>query len=155
VRAPIVVRSRNVGASRDRRAAGRGGCRILGRRAAGRRPLRSGPPPALHGHDPARGHAAYLTLPDVAHKSARGAVRGVALALPSDVTLPERVTCIGAFRAVDPLVLLGRRRALVLVLVLVLVLDDEVADLWTLAPERWIGLRRPCAPADPPTTPGR
>ncbi|MGZ8649180.1 MAG: hypothetical protein ACXW08_11215 [Solirubrobacteraceae bacterium] len=89
--------------------------------------------------------AAYLTLPDVAHKSARGAVRGVAL--PSDVTLPEGVTCIGAFRAVDPLVLLGRRRALVL--------DDEVADLWTLAPERWIGLRRSCAPAHPPTTPGR
>lgn len=91
-------------------------------------------PPALHGHAGDRGHAAYLTLPDVGHRHARGTVRGVALALPADVTVAERAACLRAFGAVQPLVLPGGRRPLPL--------DDDVAGLHGLAVERWIGPSR-------------
>jgi CRISPR-associated protein Csb2 len=98
-------------------------------------------PPALHGHDPARGHGAYLTLCDVAHKAARGTVRGVALALPDDVSAGEREACERAFAAVDPLALGDGRTPLRL--------DDEVADLWTLSPDRWVGPARAWASVTP------
>lgn len=88
-------------------------------------------PPALHGHETGRGHAAYLTLVDVGHTAARGTVRGVALALPSDIEADERIACLDAFRAIDPLVLPDGRRPLVV--------DDDVTDLWTLAAEHWVG----------------
>jgi len=87
-------------------------------------------PEALHGHGE-RLHVAYLALTDVAHVGARGALRGIALALPPDLTLDERDACLRAFSQVDPLLLGGGRRALRL--------DDEVEGIRTLAPERWIG----------------
>ena len=88
-------------------------------------------PLRLHGHDSARGHAAYLALCDVAHRGARGTLRGVAVALPEDVTPAERAACERAFRAVNPLVLAEGQSALWL--------DDEIADLATLSVERWVG----------------
>ncbi len=88
-------------------------------------------PAALHGHDSARGHAAYLALCDVAHRGARGTLRGVAVALPDDVTPSERAACERAFRAVNPLLLADGQSALAL--------DDEIADLATLSVERWVG----------------
>lgn len=87
-------------------------------------------PPALHGHDPDRGHAAYLALADVAHTGARGTVRGVALAVPADCTPEEAEACRRAFGAVNPLVLPDGRRPLRL---------DEADGLWTLSAERWVG----------------
>ena len=88
-------------------------------------------PAALHGHDPSRGHVAYLALCDVAHRGARGTLRGVALALPGDVTTAERAACERAFRAVNPLLLAEGQSPLVL--------DDEIAELATLSVERWVG----------------
>jgi CRISPR-associated protein Csb2 len=88
-------------------------------------------PAALHGHDPLRGHAAYLALCDVAHRGARGTLRGVALALPDDVTTAERAACERAFRTVNPLLLAEGQSPLVL--------DDEIADLAALSVERWLG----------------
>ncbi len=88
-------------------------------------------PAALHGHDPARDHAAYLTLVDVGHPGARGAVRGMALGLPAGLTPGERARCLRAFVAVDRVTLPGGRRPLRL--------EDDAGDLWTLAAERWMG----------------
>lgn len=88
-------------------------------------------PAALHGHDPSRRHAAYLALCDVAHTGARGTLRGIALALPDDVTTSERAACEHALHAVNPLVLAEGQSALAL--------DDEIADLATLSVERWVG----------------
>jgi len=88
-------------------------------------------PAALHGHDPSRGHAAYLALCDVAHAGARGTLRGVALALPDDVTTAEQAACERALRAVNPLLLAEGQSPLAL--------DDEIADLVTLSVERWVG----------------
>ncbi len=88
-------------------------------------------PAALHGHDPARDHAAYLTLVDVGHTGARGAVRGMALGLPAGLTPGERAGCLRAFVAVDRVTLPGGRRPLRL--------EDDAGDLWTLAAERWVG----------------
>ena len=88
-------------------------------------------PAALHGHDPSRGHAAFLALCDVAHRGARGTLRGVALALPDDVTSAERTACERAFRAVNPLLLSEGQSPLAL--------DDEIAELATLSVERWQG----------------
>ena len=90
-----------------------------------------GAPAALHGHDPDRGHAGYLAICDVAHRGARGTLRGVALAVPADVTADERNACERAFREVDRVVLSGGQAALKL--------NDDVAELWTLAVERWVG----------------
>jgi CRISPR-associated protein Csb2 len=72
-----------------------------------------------------------MTLTDVGHVGARGTVRGVALALPADLSAPERSICVRAFLEVNPLGLPDGRRPLML--------DDDVADLWTLAPARWVG----------------
>jgi CRISPR-associated protein Csb2 len=88
-------------------------------------------PAALHGHDPSRGHAAFLALCDVAHRGARGTLRGVALALPDDVTDAERTACERAFRAVNPLLLADGQAPLAL--------DDEIAGLATLSVDRWLG----------------
>lgn len=86
-------------------------------------------PAALHGHASERGHAAYLTLPDVGHRGARGAVRGVALALPRDLDPLERETCLAAFARLRRITLPGRAP---------LTVDDEV-DATPLAVERWVG----------------
>jgi CRISPR-associated protein Csb2 len=45
-------------------------------------------PAAVHGHDLAIEHAAWLPLPDVGHPYARGRIRGVAVALP--LTMPAQ-----------------------------------------------------------------
>jgi len=87
-------------------------------------------PAALHGHDPQRGHAAYLPLADVGHTAAGGSVRGVGLALPRDVDEDERQACLRAFAAVDQVRLPGRRP---------LCLSDDVEGLATLSPDRWVG----------------
>ncbi len=60
-----------------------------------------------------------------------GTLRGVAVALPDDVTPAERAACERAFRAVNPLLLAEGQSALAL--------DDEIADLATLSVERWVG----------------
>lgn len=98
-------------------------------------------PAALHGHTADRGHAAYLPLFDVGHPGAYGALRGVALALPTDLAPDERAACVKAFGAVDPLTLRGGRRALRL--------DDEISDLRVLAPERWAGPAKDWASVTP------
>lgn len=87
-------------------------------------------PAALHGHDAQRGHAAYLPLPDVGHTAAGGSVRGVGLALPRDLDGRERAACLGAFAAVDRVMLPGRRP---------LRLSDDHGELATISTERWIG----------------
>jgi CRISPR-associated protein Csb2 len=47
-------------------------------------------PPAVHGHDPAQPHAAWLPLPDVGHPFARGRIRGMAVGLPRQMADDER-----------------------------------------------------------------
>lgn len=98
-------------------------------------------PAALHGHDPDRGHAAYLTLADVGHIGARGAVRGVALAIPADATAHERLQCARALAAVDRLAIGGGRG--------LLRLDDQETDLATLSAARWRGPARRFATVTP------
>lgn len=85
-------------------------------------------PGCLHGHTD-RPHAAYLALGDVGHPGATGTIRGIALALPADVSPDERTRCLDAFAAVGPLRLPDGRWSLVI--------DDELDGLFTLAPERW------------------
>lgn len=88
-------------------------------------------PAALHGHELGRGHAAYLSVVDVGHPGAKGAVRGVALALPSDLDPAERRACLRAFAQVDSVALPGGATALAV--------EGDADDSWTLPPERWLG----------------
>ena len=56
-------------------------------------------PRLLHGHDvehASADHAAWLALPDVGHRHARGALLGVAMLLPRQADPDERQTCTDA-----------------------------------------------------------
>jgi CRISPR-associated protein Csb2 len=47
-------------------------------------------PACVHGHDVEAPHAAWLPLADVGHPHARGQLRGLAVALPSDIAAQDR-----------------------------------------------------------------
>ncbi len=88
-------------------------------------------PAALHGHEAGREHAAYLSIVDVGHPGAEGAVRGVGLALPSDLDPAERRACLRAFAQIDSLALPGGATPLAV--------EGDADESWTLSPERWLG----------------
>ncbi len=49
-----------------------------------------GIPASVHGHQPDSPHVAYLALPTVGHSHADGLIRGLAVALPRDMTEQDR-----------------------------------------------------------------
>ena len=70
-------------------------------------------PPVLHGHQvttAAADHAAWVTLPDVGHPWARGAVLGVGMVLPRQVSDEERTACCVALARVERLGVIPVRR---------------------------------------------
>jgi CRISPR-associated protein Csb2 len=89
-------------------------------------------PAVLHGHG-CNPHTAFLALPDVGHKHATGALRGVAIALPGAIESADRDAAVAAFRAVRRL-RVDRRLAPVRL--------EPGGELRSLAPSRWIGPAR-------------
>ncbi len=53
-------------------------------------------PAAVHGHDAGIAHVAWLPLPDVGHRFARGRIRGFAVALPLSMPAEERAVTLAA-----------------------------------------------------------
>lgn len=62
-------------------------------------------PAAVHGHDPAVEHLAWLPLPDVGHPHARGRIRGVAVGLPRSMTAADRALALAGLARLQHLVL--------------------------------------------------
>jgi CRISPR-associated protein Csb2 len=104
------------------------------------------PPPALSGHHPDgrpldRSHAAFLALPDAGARSASGAILGVAVVLPRDVSTDDRQAVLlaaGRWERSGLRLLMGRDGAAQL---------EPTPDgapapplapaTWTLAAQRW------------------
>jgi len=62
-------------------------------------------PALVHAHDETVAHVAWLPLPDVGHKHARGRIRGVALALPLAALAADRAVALAALARVQTLLL--------------------------------------------------
>ena len=60
-------------------------------------------PAAVHGHDPAVRHLAWLPLGDVGHPHARGRVRGLAIALPKAMAVQERALAMAGLARLQSL----------------------------------------------------
>lgn len=60
-------------------------------------------PAAIHGHDDALPHLAWLPLADVGHRHAAGRIRGVAVALPLSVPAADRALALAALARLEHL----------------------------------------------------
>ena len=89
-------------------------------------------PPVLHGHD-CNPHTAFLALADTGHRHASGALKGVAVAIPSTATAAERDAITSALRSVERLTVDHRLSPVRL---------EAGGELRVLTPERWIGPSR-------------